>query len=305
MKKFLSLLLFAFVAVSASAVQNSNRATDESTLRYAAGEAEQSSTRELLESFIELLEKYAPDLLKEEIAAAKEALANNDEQAMQNALKNLITASITKVSTILAEAKTFADNYGYTELARAIDELQRTIPIAVFTGNYDSLVAALQKVAEEGGLAAQDVVNKMSIYAETLDNEELNAAIANAKTALESGNLSEIIPAINAIGEPFIAATKEFIAKLQNIDDADVQAALAEVTALLNAENPNIPNLVEAVGKLITAYKAYLDKQSQAGINTIATEKLTKTVIFNSKGQRIENATKGLYIVNGKKVVLK
>ena len=69
--------------------------------------------------------------------------------------------------------------------------------------------------------------------------------------------------------------------------------------------NPNIPNLVEAVGKLITAYKAYLDKQSQAGINTIATEKLTKTVIFNSKGQRIENATKGLYIVNGKKVVLK
>ncbi len=305
MKKFLSLLLFAFVAVSASAVQNSNRATDESTLRYAAGEAEQSSTRELLESFIELLEKYAPDLLKEEIAAAKEALANNDEQAMQNALKNLITASITKVSTILAEAKTFADNYGYTELARAIDELQRTIPIAVFTGNYDSLVAALQKVAEEGGLAAQDVVNKMSIYAETLDNEELNAAIANAKTALESGNLSEIIPAINAIGEPFIAATKEFIAKLQNIDDADVQAALAEVTALLNAENPNIPNLVEAVGKLITAYKAYLDKQAQAGINTIATEKLTKTVIFNSKGQRIENATKGLYIVNGKKVVLK
>lgn len=305
MKKFLSLLLFAFVAVSASAVQNSNRATDESTLRYAAGEAEQSSTRELLESFIELLEKYAPDLLKEEIAAAKEALANNDEQAMQNALKNLITASITKVSTILAEAKTFADNYGYTELARAIDELQRTIPIAVFTGNYDSLVAALQKVAEEGGLAAQDVVNKMCIYAETLDNEELNAAIANAKTALESGNLSEIIPAINAIGEPFIAATKEFIAKLQNIDDADVQAALAEVTALLNAENPNIPNLVEAVGKLITAYKAYLDKQSQAGINTIATEKLTKTVIFNSKGQRVENATKGLYIVNGKKVVLK
>ncbi len=305
MKKFLSLLLFAFVAVSASAVQNSNRATDESTLRYAAGEAEQSSTRELLESFIELLEKYAPDLLKEEIAAAKEALANNDEQAMQNALKNLITASITKVSTILAEAKTFADNYGYTELARAIDELQSTIPIAVFTGNYDSLVAALQKVAEEGGLAAQDVVNKMCIYAETLDNEELNAAIANAKTALESGNLSEIIPAINAIGEPFIAATKEFIAKLQNIDDADVQAALAEVTALLNAENPNIPNLVEAVGKLITAYKAYLDKQAQAGINTIATEKLTKTVIFNSKGQRIENATKGLYIVNGKKVVLK
>ena len=305
MKKFLSLLLFAFVAVSASAVQNSNRATDESTLRYAAGEAEQSSTRELLESFIELLEKYAPDLLKEEIAAAKEALANNDEQAMQNALKNLITASITKVSTILAEAKTFADNYGYTELARAIDELQRTIPIAVFTGNYDSLVAALQKVAEEGGLAAQDVVNKMCIYAETLDNEELNAAIANAKTALESGNLSEIIPAINAIGEPFIAATKEFIAKLQNIDDADVQAALAEVTALLNAENPNIPNLVEAVGKLITAYKAYLDKQAQAGINTIATEKLTKTVIFNSKGQRVENATKGLYIVNGKKVVLK
>jgi hypothetical protein len=50
--------------------------------------------------------------------------------------------------------------------------------------------------------------------AEALDNEELNVVIANAKTALGSGNLVEIIPVINAIGEPFIAATKGFVAKL-------------------------------------------------------------------------------------------
>ena len=34
-------------------------------------------------------------------------------------------------------------------------------------------------------------------------------------------------------------------------------------------------------------------------------EKLNNTTIYNLNGQRVQNAQKGLYIINGRKVVIK
>ena len=44
---------------------------------------------------------------------------------------------------------------------------------------------------------------------------------------------------------------------------------------------------------------------SATGINAITAEKLQNAVIYNLNGQRVQNAQKGLYIVNGKKAVVK
>jgi len=41
------------------------------------------------------------------------------------------------------------------------------------------------------------------------------------------------------------------------------------------------------------------------GISNIETETIGDDVIYNLRGQRVENPTKGLYIINGKKVVIK
>lgn len=41
------------------------------------------------------------------------------------------------------------------------------------------------------------------------------------------------------------------------------------------------------------------------GINAVQAEKLNSAVIYNLNGQRVQSAQKGLYIVNGKKVVIK
>ena len=45
--------------------------------------------------------------------------------------------------------------------------------------------------------------------------------------------------------------------------------------------------------------------KSATGINSIAADKMKNATIYNMKGQRVDKAQKGLYIVNGKKVVIK
>ena len=41
------------------------------------------------------------------------------------------------------------------------------------------------------------------------------------------------------------------------------------------------------------------------GIQTIIAEKLKNTAVYNLQGVRVDNPQKGLYIINGKKVVVK
>ena len=45
--------------------------------------------------------------------------------------------------------------------------------------------------------------------------------------------------------------------------------------------------------------------KSTTGINSIAADKMKNATIYNMKGQRVDKAQKGLYIINGKKVVIK
>lgn len=47
------------------------------------------------------------------------------------------------------------------------------------------------------------------------------------------------------------------------------------------------------------------DDNQTTGISSISKGQLTKDNVFNLKGQRVANPTKGLYIVNGKKVIMK
>ena len=45
--------------------------------------------------------------------------------------------------------------------------------------------------------------------------------------------------------------------------------------------------------------------KSATGINSIAADKMKNATIYNMKGQRVDKAQKGLYIINGRKVVIK
>ena len=73
-----------------------------------------------------------------------------------------------------------------------------------------------------------------------------------------------------------------------------------------------------ANGKTVGTNRAYLqtttanarislnfDDETTTGISAIDNRQVTKDNVYNLKGQRVNNPTKGLYIVNGKKVIIK
>ena len=77
---------------------------------------------------------------------------------------------------------------------------------------------------------------------------------------------------------------------------------------------------VNIEGAVVDSEHAYLDLNNtnaargrlavrfvneSTGISNIETETIGDDVIYNLRGQRVENPTKGLYIINGKKVVIK
>jgi hypothetical protein len=123
--------------------------------------------------------------------------------------------------------------------------------------------AAISDLISKAVPAAQDAIGKFEGYAKTLNDKDLNDAIAKAKTSLASGNIKNIVADIKAIEEPFIAATQSFVEKVQaeNIEDAAIQAALADVIAAVGDKEPNIVTIGNAVKELISAYEAY--KMSQ------------------------------------------
>lgn len=130
------------------------------------------------------------------------------------------------------------------------------------------------------------------------------ASYAIAKTAAENGS---------------------FVVK---IDDAEVTAAAAEATVAIIAtpsENYEVDAVTVkdaddadvTVEKILGQDNAYqftmpakavtvtVTFKNATGINSIAADKMKNATIYNMKGQRVDKAQKGLYIINGKKVVIK
>ena len=52
-------------------------------------------------------------------------------------------------------------------------------------------------------------------------------------------------------------------------------------------------------------FKMTITDATATGINAVAAESTNNGAIYNMAGQRVMNAQRGLYIINGKKVVLK
>lgn len=84
-----------------------------------------------------------------------------------------------------------------------------------------------------------------------------------------------------------------------NIENIDMAAKLAEVDRLMvqcNKEDGDPFNFTAIV----------LVKKETAGINTLNVEReMLNGEVYNLAGQRVHNPRKGLYIVNGKKVMMK
>ena len=251
--------------------------------------------KDLLTKAIALAEMVDAEGLADQIAAGKTALAGEDVTAMQNALNAIISAAAPKAETLLSEVGEFANKYGYTEVAEKVAAVSAAISGAE-SGNIAPLMDAIDALTEVALPAAEDAVGKIDTYAKALNDETLNTAIANAKTALATKSIKNIIAAVKAAEEPFKNAAQAFVAKVQaeNIQDANVQTALAAVFAAMRAENPSIVAIGDAVKNLIDAYNAYQLEQNP--VYTVAgTEDLTGYDWDATKNVMKLNEETGLY----------
>ena len=251
--------------------------------------------REKLTKVIAMAEMLDAEAMATEIAAAKAAVAGTDIEAMQTAMNAIMVKAMPLAQTLMSEAEAFANKYGYTEVSDAITALKAAIPAAT-GGNFEPLETALTNLMKVAIPAAQDAIGKFKGYAEVLDDAGLNTAVANAEAALASGKFKNIIAAVKAAEDPFMNAAKAFVAKVkaENIEDVNVQAALAAVVAAASDENPSIVAVGSALQNLIKAYNAY-----QLELNPVftvaGTADLTGSVWDNTKNEMKKNEETGLY----------
>ena len=130
------------------------------------------------------------------------------------------------------------------------------------------------------------------------------ASYAIAKTAAENGSFvvkiddAEVTAAAAEATVAIIATPSENYevdaVTVKDADDADV--TVEKILGQDNAYQFTMP--AKAVTVTVTFKQA-------TGINSIAADKMKDATIFTISGQRVDKAQKGLYIINGKKVVIK
>lgn len=251
--------------------------------------------REKLTKIITLAEMLDAEALAAEIAAAKEAVAGTDIEAMQTATNAFLVKALPIAQEVIALAKEFAQKYGYSEVTDAITALEGTI-LAAMGGNMEPLQAALDNLIAVALPAAKDAIGKIEGYSGSLENEALSTAIAAAKAALASNKVKDIITKIKALEEPFRTAAQYFIAKVtaENIEDPNVMAALAAVKAAAEADPFSIVAFGDAVKELIKAYKAY--QLALDPVYTVAgTADLTGYEWDTTQNEMKKNEDTGLY----------
>ena len=155
--------------------------------------------------------------------------------------------------------------------------------------------------------AANDVKTRMEPYLEVLDSESLNTSIENITTLLNSGSndFAAIVDAVKAAVRQFLVASSTFVGKVEaavaaGADDSDLKAALDNAKAVLADPNSSIVAIGTAIQELVKAYKSFT-----TGVDTINVAEKKDDVVFDLQGRRVMSDRKGLYIINGKKVIFK
>jgi len=207
--------------------------------------------------------------------------------------------------------------------------------------SYSSDIEAIANVTVSGVTARQDpenVTNYWTTYYHPAANVRVNTGVQMFKASLSSNKLTltEIDGSIIKAGEPVVLkapSSRELIMELTpTTTDSDFSGnELKGTTAPMTgaADNMYVLNAKSGTGagfyKLsltgtLGANKAYLTYTAPAGAPTrgffgfdettgidmpTAKSNDADAMVYDLQGRRVDHATKGLYIVNGKKVITK
>ena len=143
------------------------------------------------------------------------------------------------------------------------------------------------------------------------DDEEMVPDIQKAGTRYKSHHGLTVKPVNGVPGKYMVACASTngsaSTATLKNVDGAPKGAVLA-VKFVASQDNVKAPikivdSLAGFVGGTKTTFGDWaIDVNGGTAINGISADKTKSGVIYNMAGQRVSKATKGIYVIDGKKV---
>ena len=254
-----------------------------------------------------------------------EALLLNPDASqtdLTNELQNLGTATKDKTKEVMKDAKEFFatfDGDAATNLAAYFSAAETALEGTDFDDISNSLLALASNALVDG----QSAMDKVNDYLQKMGSETINNDLYAIQSIILSSSdiksdLPNLIAAIKKLKEDMTDAAMTYMTTVKTLI-SDAEAAGKDVSEVENAYNTiktkalaylsNSATLVEmgeALYDLIKEVEEYKKAQEvPTGISGFTAEKQNSATIYNLNGQRVEKAQKGLYIINGKKVMVK
>ena len=254
-----------------------------------------------------------------------EALLLNPDASqtdLMNELQTLGTATKDKTKEVMADAKEFFatfDGVAATNLAAYFSAAETALEGTDFDAISNSLLALASNALVDG----QSAMSKVNDYLQKMGDETINNDLYAIQSIILSSSdiksdLPNLIAAIKQLKGDMTNAAATYMNTVQTLIN-DAKAAGKDVSEVEDAYNTiktkaaayllNYASLVEmgkALYDLIIEVEEYKEAQEvPTGISGFTAEKQNSATIYNLNGQRVEKAQKGLYIINGKKVMVK
>ena len=239
--------------------------------------------------------------------------ANGDGKAVYAAMPT--SNSWTKGSSVTFLSR--SEKVIYTGLDVYVPE-GTTVTPATIDGTYNIGTFSYPYALDFSGLTTMTAWKATSASTSTITMEQVTGVVP-AGTALILRGTAEAVPLANEPGTTF---SNLLMPVLDNDASKTVAAGTGGTTNyVLTVQSENVVFAPIGATAASVAYgKAYLNATPTAGakaltlnfgddettgINTVNGESVTVSGFYNLSGQRISQPAKGLYIVNGKKVIIK
>ncbi|MBR7029767.1 MAG: hypothetical protein IKI06_00835 [Prevotella sp.] len=258
-----------------------------------------------------------------------EALLLNPDASPANViaeLQDLGKATKDKTKEVMDEAKQFFATFD-GDAATNLDAYFTAAETALDGTDFDAISNSLLALASNALPYAQSAMGKVNDYLQKMGSETINSDLEAIQSIIQSiilspsdikSDLPNLIAAIKQLKGDMTGAAATYMNTVKTlIDDAEaagkdvseVKAAYTTIKTKAAAYLLNSATLVEmgkALYDLIKEVEEYKEAQEvPTGISGFTAEKQNSATIYNLNGQRVEKAQKGLYIINGKKVMVK
>lgn len=254
-----------------------------------------------------------------------EALLLNPDASPANViaeLQTLGTATKDKTKEVVADAEEFFKTFD-GDAATNLGAYFTAAKTALEGTDFDAISNSLLALASNALVYGQSAMGKVNDYLQKMGDETINSDLEAIQSIILSSSdiksdLPNLIAAIKKLKEDMIPAATTYMSYVNNLindgtkegkDVSAVSTAFTNAIATAAFYNDNAATMVEmgkALYELIKAVEEYKEAQEvPTGISGFTAEKQNSATIYNLNGQRVEKAQKGLYIINGKKVMVK